>query len=48
MDFIPKRYIQYWNCCTKTRGYSGTAVFTKVPPLSVKMGTDNPAQDCEG
>ena len=29
-DYIPLRYIQYWNCCTSKKGYSGTAVFTKV------------------
>lgn len=30
-------YTQYWNCCKIRKGYSGTAIFTKVRPLSVKF-----------
>ena len=30
-------YAQYWNCCTAKKGYSGTAIFTKVRPVSVKF-----------
>ena len=30
------------------KGYSGTAVFTKMPPLSVKNGMDIPEHDNEG
>ena len=30
-------YYQYWNYAEK-KGYSGTAVFTKIKPLSVKNG----------
>ena len=30
-------YQEYWNCAEK-KGYSGTAVFTKIPPLSVTYG----------
>ena len=40
-------YQQYWNSAVK-KGYSGTAVFTKMPPLSVKNGMDNPEHDNEG
>ena len=32
-------YHQYWNYA-KRKGYSGTAVFTKVEPISVKYGID--------
>lgn len=28
-------YAQYWNCCKIKKGYSGTAIFTKVKPVSV-------------
>ena len=40
-------YQQYWNSAVK-KGYSGTAVFTKLPPLSVKNGMDIPEHDNEG
>ena len=40
-------YQQYWNSAVK-KGYSGTAVFTKMPPLSVKNGMDIPEHDNEG
>ena len=33
---IPGPYAQYWNCCTEKKGYSGTAIFTKVAPLKVE------------
>jgi len=33
---IPGQYAQYWNCCTEKKGYSGTAIFTTIKPLSVK------------
>ena len=34
---IPSGYAQYWNCCTRKKGYSGTAIFTKVRPMSVQF-----------
>ncbi|WNS79362.1 exodeoxyribonuclease III [Domibacillus sp. DTU_2020_1001157_1_SI_ALB_TIR_016] len=40
-------YHQYWNYAEK-KGYSGTAVFTKVPPLSVKYGIGPNKQESEG
>ena len=40
-------YQQYWNSAVK-KGYSGTAVFTKMPPLSVKNGMGIPEHDNEG
>jgi len=40
-------YFQYWNSAEK-KGYSGTAVFSKKEPLSVKYGIDQPQYDSEG
>ncbi len=40
-------YSQYWNSAMK-KGYSGTAVFTKMTPVSVKNGMDIPEHDNEG
>lgn len=36
-DFVFDGYEQYWNSAEK-KGYSGTAVFTRVPPLGVSYG----------
>jgi exodeoxyribonuclease-3 len=36
----------YWNSAER-KGYSGTAIFSKIKPLSVKYGIGNPA-DIEG
>lgn len=40
-------YEQYWNYAKK-KGYSGTAVFTKIKPLSVRYGIDIEEHDQEG
>ncbi len=40
-------YHQYWNYAEK-KGYSGTAVFTKIEPLSVSYGLDIEEHDKEG
>ena len=40
-------YNQYWNYAEK-KGYSGTAVFSKEKPLSVKYGLGSPDHDSEG
>ena len=40
-------YYQYWNYAAK-KGYSGTAVFTKVKPLSVKYGVGEEEGEEEG
>lgn len=31
-------YEEYWNSATTRKGYSGTAIFTKPKPLSVRLG----------
>jgi len=40
-------YKQYWNSAVK-KGYSGTAIFTKIKPLSVKYGLNIEQHDNEG
>ena len=40
-------YHQYWNYAEK-KGYSGTAIFTKVKPLSVSYGMNIEEHDKEG
>ena len=40
-------YQQYWNSAEK-KGYSGTAVFTRVEPQSVSYGLGIPEHDHEG
>jgi exodeoxyribonuclease-3 len=41
-----EEYTQYWNYAVK-KGYSGTAVFTKIKPLSVRYGLEE-EQEPEG
>ncbi|EAE7282318.1 exodeoxyribonuclease III [Listeria monocytogenes] len=40
-------YKDYWDYAVK-KGYSGTAIFTKVEPLSVQYGLGVPEHDTEG
>ena len=40
-------YCQYWNYAEK-KGYSGTAVFTRREPLSVRCGIGESEHDAEG
>lgn len=47
IDFSPEGYEGYWNYADK-KGYSGTAVFTKKKPLSVKYGIGVDEHDHEG
>jgi len=46
-EFCPEGYHQYWYSAEK-KGYSGTAVFTKREPLSVRYGIGIPEHDTEG
>ena len=46
-QFSPEGYHCYWNSAEK-KGYSGTAVFTKHEPISVKYGIGIPEHDTEG
>ena len=40
-------YHQFW-CCAEKKGYSGTAIFTRHEPLSVRYGLGVPELDTEG
>lgn len=40
-------YCQYWNYARK-KGYSGTAIFSKIEPLRVTYGMNMPDHDQEG
>lgn len=47
IDFAPEGYHSYWNYAEK-KGYSGTAIFTKKKPISVKYGMGIEEHDKEG
>lgn len=47
IDLDLEGYHQYWNYAVK-KGYSGTAVFTKEEPVSVRYGIDMEEHDQEG
>ena len=47
IDFSPEGYHCYWNYAEK-KGYSGTAMFTKEEPLSVRLGIGVEEHDREG
>ncbi len=46
-DFDADGYYQYWFSAEK-KGYSGTAVFAKTEPISVRYGIGMPEYDTEG
>ena len=47
IDLKTEGYYQYWNYAEK-KGYSGTAVFTKIKPLNVTYGLGIEEHDKEG
>lgn len=47
IDFAPEGYYAYWNYAEK-KGYSGTAVFSKIKPLNVMLGMGISEHDREG
>lgn len=47
IDLELSGYESYWNYAEK-KGYSGTAVFTRIPPLSVSRGIGIEEHDTEG
>ncbi|MBQ3427752.1 MAG: exodeoxyribonuclease III [Clostridia bacterium] len=47
IDFAPEGYHCYWNYAEK-KGYSGTAMFTKIEPISVTYGIGIEEHDHEG
>lgn len=46
-DFAPEGYQQFWNSAEK-KGYSGTAIFSRVAPMSVSYGIGIEEHDHEG
>ena len=47
IDFNPEGYNVYWNSAIK-KGYSGTAVFSKIKPIKVEYGIGKEEHDQEG
>lgn len=47
IDLELKDYYCYWNYAQK-KGYSGTAIFSKIKPISVKLGLGIEEHDKEG
>lgn len=47
IDLPLEGYYQYWNYAIK-KGYSGTAVFSKIEPISVKYGVEEDESESEG
>jgi len=47
LELATPGYESYWNYAQK-KGYSGTAIFTKHTPLSVRYGMNQPELDMEG
>lgn len=45
---FPEEFYHYWNCCKIKKGYSGTAILSKVKPISVKYGLGKSKHDGEG
>ncbi len=41
---LEEGYTAYWHCAEK-KGYSGTAVLTRIAPLSVRRGLDDEGED---
>lgn len=41
---LGEEYAQYWNYALK-KGYSGTAIFTRIKPLSVRYGIEEDHED---
>ena len=44
---LPNYPYQYWNSAEK-KGYSGTAIFSKINPINIMNGIDIPVHDNEG
>ena len=47
INFTPEGYYAYWNSALK-KGYSGTAVFSKIEPIKVEYGIGKEEYDQEG
>lgn len=47
VDPFPPEYQPFWNSADR-KGYSGTAIFSKIPPIAVTSGMNEPEHDTEG
>jgi hypothetical protein len=47
-SFVPIEYTQYWNCCKNKKGYSGTAIISRIKPLKVIHDLGISKHDQEG
>ncbi|KAL2610839.1 hypothetical protein R1flu_022531 [Riccia fluitans] len=47
-SILPAYSYRFWSCSTAKLGYSGTALISRVKPLSVKYGMGIPDHDQEG
>lgn len=47
VDFSPSGYTKYWNSALK-KGYSGTAIYTRLQVIDARYGIDNEEHDQEG
>src|SRR5690554_5919490 len=47
IEFDAKGYFEYLNPAER-KGYSGTLIYTKVKPISIKYGLDGYIEDNEG
>ena len=45
---VAKEYAQYWNCSKVKKGYSGTALLTKIKPIAVTFELGLSKHDGEG
>lgn len=45
---LPQYRFVYWNVARERKGYSGTAIFSRREPLSVRLGMGRPEHDGEG
>lgn len=43
-EFDIEGYDEFWNCADK-KGYSGTLIYTRIKPLSIKYGIDSKYND---
>ncbi len=46
-DFHPENYYEILNPAQR-KGYSGVLIYTKIKPVTIKFGIDNPIFDIEG
>ena len=46
-EILPEYKYKYWNSAEK-KGYSGTAIFSKIEPLNITYGIEKYIQDNEG